>query len=85
MNPQPLIFLGLAVLLAINIVVYGRQQRKLVALRDLIASSPAVCFVCCREKGKYIHRKTAVPDHIHPDYHEYIDAHLVYMPDELLR
>ena len=85
MDIQTMIYIGLLAALMAETIIIGRAYRKLVVLGDLVASSPAVCFVCCKEKGKYIHRMTAVPDHIHPEYHEYIDARLVYIPDELLR
>ena len=83
MDIQTMIYIGLLAALMILAVFIGIQQRELVALRDLIASSPAICFVCFGSKHTY---QESDPD---PDPmfgpHEYIDSHLVYIPDELLR
>ncbi len=78
-----LIYLILLAAIMAETIIIGRAYRKLVALRDLIASSPAICFVCFGSKHTY---QESDPD---PDPmfgpHEYIDSHLVYIPDELLR
>ena len=94
MTIQAIIYLILLAAIMAETVIIGRAYRKLESLKsldDLIASSPAVCFVC----GGYPYLGTSfqispaeVPNGGHasgPRDHEYIESHLVYMPDELLR
>ncbi len=88
MNIQLLIYLGLLAALFTTTIIIGRLKRAMVALEDLIASSPAVCY-SCRMYGVIrkpsIGNPDGVPLHLRLQDHEYVDARLVYIPDELLR
>ncbi len=83
-----LILILLATLMTAMIII-GRQQRKLTecqALVELIASSPAVCYSCRQygtqgadsPRGELVHVQ-GLKDHV------FVEARLVYIPDELLR
>ncbi len=87
MNLQQLIYLVLLAALFTTTILYGRLKYKLRSLGDLVASSPAVCYVC---------RQYGVPEPVGTNWiitqhvdglldHEYIDSRLVYLPDEFLR
>ncbi len=83
MNIQLLIYLVLLAALFTTTIMIGRAQRKLESLRsmvDLIAASPAVCYSCRQYgAGDPLMHVDGLQDHV------YVEARLVYIPDELLR
>ena len=81
MTTQFLIYLGMLTALMVAMIVIGRQQRKLESLEQLIATSPAICFICYGFKHKVVEEDS---DPLFGP-HEYIDSRLVYIPDKLLR
>ncbi len=81
-------FAVLLAALVVMIIANDNHKRNLNALEDLVASSPAVCYSCLNY-GVYEPLPTGLGDRmIHLrglQDHEFIEARLVYIPDELLR
>ncbi len=81
-----LIYGALWIALLISALLYTRVKHQMDSLTDLVATSPAVCFVC-RQYGAMTHPVDGEPI-MHIDGlkdHVYVEARLVYIPDELLR
>ena len=92
MDLQLVVYLIMLAALMTAMIIVGRQQRKITAyqrLEELIASSPAVCY-SCRQYGVIREPGIGNPDgvtlHVNGlQDHEFVEARLVYIPDELLR